>query len=465
MKSQATIFDGVFIPMDKESDRLLLNKVREPLKTSVTRGVAEIYDGVERVFTEVKTLLPHINDYELITELPRLQEYMRKIKEVGVVAIDTETDGLDPITDDIAGISIYTKGENPAYIPIRHEYFEHNVDRAIVRGFLQALVRDKIKIIMHNASFDIRVLKNALGVRVQAHFDTKLGAKMLNENEDAGLKDLWPKYVLKGKSNYSFSELFDGIKFSVMEPDKVFIYAALDALMTYELWEFQSPYLDKDNPKCIEQDLVGASDVFYNIEMPVVDAVVDMEENGLSIDLEYAGELRKKYEKMLWEQEEIVLQEFQRLAPIWRKNLSSKELSKLSDPINLGSPQQLMLILFDGLGMSIKPGVLKKGATRGTSKEAVDYLKEHYPDYSVMLEALAEHKTLSKLVSAFLIQLPKSINPKTGRIHTSWNQQGAATGRFSSSGPNLQQIPSKNKDIRPMFVPKKGNVFIGSDYS
>lgn len=465
MRQQATIFEDVFVGIDKSTDKLILNKSKAPLKPNVTRGVAEIYEEVKRVFTNVKALLPYINDYELITTTERLQTYMAKIKEIGYVAIDTETDGLDPISDKIAGISIYVKGENPAYIPVRHEYFDGNMSYDVIKQFLLALERYKIKIIMHNAKFDIRVLLNNFGVKVNVYYDTMIAAKLLNENEEHNLKILWAKYILGKSKQFSFSELFDDVKFSIFDPTQVFIYAALDALMTWELWEFQKDFFDKENPKCIENDLVDTSDLFYNIEMEVMRIAVDMEEYGVCIDNKYAKDMEIKYTKLLEEQEKKVQDVIESLTPVWRPNLTSNQLSKLERPIKVSSSTQMAIVIFDGLGLELPLGILKKGATRGVGKEAIAYFLEHNSEYIELWEAFSKYQKIKILLTTFIIAIPQKVNPITGRLHTTWNTMGAATGRFSSRDPNLQNIPSKNRDIRPMFIPRDGNVFVGADFN
>lgn len=465
MKTQATLFDDLLIEVDRNSDKLLLGKAKVPLKPVVNRGVAEIYDEVERVFAQVKTLLPYIEKYELITSIERLQEYMKKVKENGVIAIDTETDGLNPIDDKIAGVSIYTKGESPAYIPFRHEYYDFNMDYEVMTHLLKALMRDKIKILMHNAKFDIRVLYNSFGVKVEAHFDTMIAARLLNENEDSNsLKSLWAKYVLGKTKQFSYSELFEGIKYSIFNPEKVYIYAAIDALMTYELWEFQRDFFDPTNQKCIEQDLVDTSSLFYDIEMKVLHIAADMEERGVNLDMQYVKELKERYQKILYDFEDETIKGLKMHQLVWKANLTSAQLSKLSDPINIASPQQMTAIIYDGLGCVLPPKLLKGGKERSAGKDAIKYLATAYPQYASIWEPYANYQKTKTVFSTFIVAIPERVSPTTGKLHTTWNTIGTDTGRFSSRDPNFQNVPSKNKDIRPMFVPHSGNVFVGSDF-
>lgn len=466
MPKQTTIFGDVLVQVDKDSDRLLLDKIRKPLRPNVSRGVVEVYEEVERVFAQVKTLIPYVEDFELITTRDRLVQYLEKIKANGVVAIDTETDGLNVISDRIAGMSIYTEGENPAYIPINHDYFERNVPVEMVAGFLKALNHYEIKIIMHNSRFDVRVLLNQVGVRVKCYYDTLIGAKLLNENEkENSLKYLWTRYVLgKDAEYFKYNDLFSGIKFSVFDPARVVVYPALDALMTYTLFKFQFPFLDKESEVCKAQDLLDTSDLMFNIEMPMIDTAVDMEERGVSIDKAYAKDLEKRYTADAERLQMEIQAEIAKHMHIVRKNISSSDLSKLSDPINLDSPSQLSTVFFKGLGLEV-PREKTRGKAGAVDKEALEYLAAAYDEYSVIFTKLLEYKALTKIISTYLVAIPEAVNDKTNRLHTSWNTIGAGTGRFSSSSPNLQNIPSKNKEIRPMFVPKEGYVFVGCDYS
>lgn len=437
MKQQATIFSDVFVEINRNNDKLVIDRSTKQLKPTISRGVAEIYSEVERVFANVKTLIPYIPDYELITTKERLATYYKKIKEVGYVALDTETNGLDPITDNIAGFSIYTKGELPAYIPLTHAYYDENVSMDVAKAFMNALVRDNIKILMHNSKFDIRVIKNSIGVRLRCHFDTYLAARLLNENEEAGLKYLWPKYVKKGKAEYSFADLFENVKFSLFDPSKVYQYAALDALMTWELWEFQRDYLDPTNEKCKSQDLVDTSSLFYDIEMEVSDIAVDMEERGLRVDVAYAKKLEKEYTSKMYAHEKKAQTAIMAHMDDIRKNLTAAQLSKLSNPVNISSPAQLAIILYHGLKLELSPRVVKKGKIHSTDSDALEYLTKTYPQYSDILVELTEYKGYIKLIGTYIVGIPKLINPKTDRVHTEWKTIGADTGRFSSKNPNF----------------------------
>lgn len=457
---QSTIFGEIMVEVGN-SDKLILSRLRKPLTPNVSKSVTDIYSDAERVFTSVKTLLPHIT-HELVTEDQRLRDYLEVIKKTGVVALDTEVDGLNPKTDRIAGFSAYTEGENPIYVPINHEYSTNIAD---ARWFFKelSLIPD-LKIIMHNARYDLRVLYTYSGVMLTCYFDTMIASMLLNENEEHGLKALWSKYISGNNAeHFSYTDLFEGMKFTIFDPSKVFIYASLDSYMTYTLWQFQSPFLDPSNEACEEQDLLDTSKLFFNIEMPIVHIAVDMEERGIRVDLDLAKELDTRYNQQIFDAEKRIREILDSHMPLVRSRISQKQLMSLSNPINIGSSQQLAIILYDGLGLTYIDK--RRNVSRSVDKDAIDYLTKHYPDHKELFELMTEQKGLTKILSTYIRALPAMVHPVTGRIHPNWKTIGTETGRFSSSTPNLQNIPSKNGDIRPMFIPKDGYVFVGCDYS
>jgi DNA polymerase I-like protein with 3'-5' exonuclease and polymerase domains len=315
-----------------------------------------------------------------------------------------------------------------------------------------------------------------------------LAARLLNENEgpgNNGLKPLHKKYVLNGKGDaFSFDSLFKGMTFDYIPIKTGYLYAAHDAIITYELYEYQRPFLTADNKECIRRGLQDVSWVFFNIEMPCVQVVADMEDNGIELDLNYANELSIKYHELLNEKEnefyhiidtfkvepiehykgEFVAREGRIYKypekPTLLKNMieSYKRKNpnhKLSDPISIGSSTQLAILLYDILG--IEPP--DKKSPRGTGVDILQKID------NPICKAVLDYRTISKLITTYIDKLPNCVNPKDGRIHCKFNQYGADTGRFSSNDPNLQNIPSHNKDIRKMFKAQDGYVLMSSDFS
>lgn len=402
------------------------------------------------------------NDYEYIMDENEFKEYIYDCKYSGIVAMDTETTGLDPISDKIVGTSLYTPGKKGVYVPIHHISYitgmevEGQLDPRIIKEGFETLVKSDVKFVEYNAKFDTRVVKNQLGVYVPCHFDCHLAAMCLNENEPHGLKTLHSKYVLDGKEDeFSFGKLFDGITFDYVPIKTGYIYAARDAVDTYELYEWQLPYLTESNSLCTEYGLEHVSKVFWDIEMPCIEVLAEMEDTGVDFDLDYAYELSEKYNKQKDEQ----LEEFYRILDMYKPEIEKYKLNnpvnKLSDPINIASPTQLAILFYDILGIEAPD----PKSPRGTGVEILQKID------NPLCKAILDYRATEKLLSTYVDKLPECINEKTGRIHCNFNQYGAKTGRMSSDNPNMQNIPSHNHDIRQMFKATDGYVMMSSDYS
>ena len=402
------------------------------------------------------------NDYEYIMDENEFKEYIYDCKYSGIVAMDTETTGLDPISDKIVGTSLYTPGKKGVYVPIHHISYitgievEGQLDPRIIKEGFETLVKSDVKFVEYNAKFDTRVVKNQLGVYVPCHFDCHLAAMCLNENEPHGLKTLHSKYVLDGKEDeFSFGKLFDGITFDYVPIKTGYIYAARDAVDTYELYEWQLPYLTEGNSLCTEYGLEHVSKVFWDIEMPCIEVLAEMEDTGVDFDLDYAYELSEKYNKQKDEQ----LEEFYRILDMYKPEIEKYKLNnpvnKLSDPINIASPTQLAILFYDILGIEAPD----PKSPRGTGVEILQKID------NPLCKAILDYRATEKLLSTYVDKLPECINEKTGRIHCNFNQYGAKTGRMSSDNPNMQNIPSHNHDIRQMFKATDGYVMMSSDYS
>lgn len=447
---------------NKETDKLVAKKLKSPL-TKEEKLIKTLNDTINLIKDDVENTLGKFkDDYEIITNTVRLNNYFESCKNNGIIAIDTETTGLDPIIDKIVGLCLYTPNKKGAYIPINHiDYktgnrIENQLNENQVGEICNNwLTKDNsIKVIMFNSSFDIRVMRNQLNCYLTCYWDSYLAARLLNENEESNtLKKLHQKYVLNdAEDEFGFSKLFKGLSFNIIPINIAYLYAAHDAVITYELYKFQSQYLRLDNPK---DDMKKIAKVFFNIEMPCVNVVCDMEDTGVSLDLVYSKKLSDKYNLLLNERLNnfyTILEQYQDKIDLYNKSV---EKSKLSDPINIASPTQLAILLYDIIG--IQP--VDKKSPRGTGSEILQ--KINIP----LTTAILEYRQVAILIKTFIDKLPTVINPNDGRIHCRFNQYGAVTGRFSSSDPNLQNIPSHNKDIRKMFVASPGYVLMGSDYS
>lgn len=459
------LFNIPGIPSTKESDSNILKKVaKKPVKAIVKSGQS-LAEKITNMKIMVEQHLGKYKDkYHCIRSYEELNQYINQCIENGFCALDTETTGLNPILDDIVGFSLYTPGLKAAYVPINHINYITNekVDNQLSKEECkEQLARledtNKVKLIMFNAKFDIRVLRHQLGVYLTAWWDGYIAQKLLNENEpENGLKALHKKYVLKNQQDaFSFSDLFEDISFNLVPITTGYIYAARDAEVTFELYQYQVQFLDKHNQKCIDKDLIEVANVFREIEMPLINIVADMEDNGIKVDVNYMNQLSEKYNKLLLEKEA----EFYKLCDKYADKIEAYRKAnpnnKLGSMINIASPTQIAILLYDILGEKPVP----RQPARGTGEEVLKAMNNEF------CQAILDYREVAKLITTYIDKMRDIINPKDGKVHCIFNQYGAKTGRFSSQDPNMQNIPSHNKDIRKMFVADEGCVLMSSDYS
>lgn len=423
----------------------LINKATPTIKggSSLLDRINQAKELVERHLGRFK------DDYILIQDEDVLSDYVEKCIQNKVISIDTETTGLDPLLDEIAGICIYTPNMPGAYIPINHISYITNMpvpnqlDVNTIRSYFKAIINANIDIIMFNAKFDIRFLRNRVGLHnIYCTWDCYLASRLLNENEPTNaLKKLHQKYVLNGQEDeFTFEELFKGIPFTMIPLQTAYLYAGHDPVITYELYEYQKKYLREDSDR---KDMRALYWVFKNIEMPCIEVIADMEDTGILFDDEYRKVLSDKYNTMLSDTLESFYSDLKQYDDkIVKYRAKMQNNAKLDNPINIASPTQLAILFYDILDV----GVIDKKKPRGTGEDILEKI-----DLPIAKDIL-EYRTLSKLVDTYIDKLPTCVNPNDGRIHCSFNQYGAKTGRMSSSDPNLQNIPSHNKDIRKMFI-------------
>lgn len=450
-------------PSGKSYAKKVAGKATTTTKISPTvKGGGSLVDRINMISTMVEQKLGQYKDkYELITSEDKLVQFIDKCIENKAVAIDTETDGLNPMLNHIAGPCLYTPGEKGNYIPVNHISYitqlplKDQLPVEVVRREMQRLIDAHVFIVMFNAPFDIRVCRHQLGLKdIYCDWDCYIAARLLNENEPSNkLKPLHQKYVLNGKGDsWTFDQLFKGIPFTMIPPKVGYLYAARDPEITWEYYLFQKQYLTDDTDR---EDMKQVYWVFKNIEMPIVKVVCDMEDTGVLIDLDYAAELSERYNKILKEAEQKCYDAVNEYKPQIEEYRAKNSNCKLDDPINIASPTQLAILFYDIL--KIQP--LDKKHPRGTGEEILVKMNND------IAKAILEFRGLAKLVSTYIDKLPDCINPNDGRIHCEFNQYGARTGRFSSENPNLQNIPSRNHDIRKMFVASPGYVMMSSDFS
>ena len=458
---------------DRANDLAIVQKAKKSAKKPVTtvKRNGGLSAQIANIKSEVlKNLGQYSDETECIQNEIELYSYITKAIEFGRIAIDTETTGLDPMLDECVGISLYVKGEKTVYVPLNHvnyitgEKCPDQLPKEVVAKELQRLNEAGTKIIMFNAPFDLRVIKNQIGVRLHCWWDCSIGHRLLNENEKyeikgkVGLKKLHQKYVLGGKADaFSFDELFNGVKFNLIPITIGYLYAGHDAKITDEDYEFQAQWLyyDPTRPYDDRNGMNGVSYTFFNIEMPIVDVVVDMEDTGVCLDITYARELSAKYH----EKEESALDKFYSVLHEYDDKIEAYRAThpdcKLDNPIKISSNTQLAILFYDILGYES----VSRKSPRGTGEEILKQFK------TPLADAILEYRGIEKLIGTYIDKLPNCLNSNDNRLHCKFNQYGADTGRFSSSDPNLQNIPSHNKDIRPMFVATNGYVLMSSDFS
>ena len=416
------------------------------------KGGNTLMGKIKNMISLVNSKLGHYADKLIcIRDIDELHAYITKAIEKGAISIDTETTGLDPITDQIVGACIYTYGEKPAYVPINHVSYmtkvklPNQLTEEQVANEFKRLMDANTKVIMFNAKFDIRVIRHQLGLYMTAAHCGFIAAKCLkNDEEEANLKALWVKYCAEDKNEptLTFGKMFDKINFSYVPIDTATLYAAKDALMTLELYDFQMQFLDENNPKCIACDFQRVAKLYREIELPIINITADIEDRGVVIDKEYAASLEGEYQAELDKISARFYKELENYKQQLNDYLAKNPKSKIETPFNIASPDQLAELFYDCLGL---PMVNRK-KPRSTDKETLKEL--NHPLGNIVID----YKAVAILLQTFIKKLPTVVNKKTNRLHCNFNQYGTDTGRYSSNNPNLQNIPSHDKSVRKMFT-------------
>jgi len=381
-----------------------------------------------------------IKDYQTVLTEAHLKEWVVKIKAAELIAVDTETTSLDYMVADLVGISIAVEAGQAAYIPFGHDYLgvPEQLSRELVLAALKPLLEDSmIKKVGQNLKYDMSVFAQH-GVNLQGiEFDTMLESYVLDSVATRhDMDSLAEKYL--GEETIKFSDVagkgVGQLTFNQVALEEAGPYAAEDADITLRLHQALWPQVSAQS---------ALAKVFTDIELPLVPVLSRIERAGALVD-----------DTLLFQQsQELAL----RIAELEREawDLAGQEF-------NLASPKQLGEILFTKLEIP----VLKKTA-KGAPSTKEEVLQELALDYPLP-KVLIEHRGLAKLKSTYTDKLPVMINRATKRIHTSYNQSGTATGRLSSSDPNLQNIPVRNAEgrrVRQAFIPAKGSKMVAADYS
>ena len=385
-----------------------------------------------------KSILSDLNsievDYQLIDTEAKRQEVIEKLLSTEIFALDTETTGTEPMMADLVGMSFCDAKNMAYYVPVPAN---HDEALKIVQAFKPVFENEKSVKVGQNIKYDMIMLHH-YGVEVKGPlFDTMLAHYVLQPELRHNMDYLAEIYLhyktihideligAKGKNQKNMRDL---------EPIDIYRYACEDADVTLQLKSILEEEMKKE----------GVEQLFYEIEMPLVPVLVNMETNGVLLDTEAL-----KQTSVLYNQ---------------RMNEIEQEIYKLANvKFNISSPKQVGDILFKDMKLIEKPKKTKTGQYV-TSEEVLESLRHKHP----IVGKILEYRGLKKLLSTYIDNLPELINPRTGRIHTSFNQAVTATGRLSSSNPNLQNIPVRDddgKEIRKCFIPDPGCEFFSADYS
>lgn len=453
-------------------------------KKQVAKVVPKSISGKVQLAKEMsqEVFADKLDRLELLDNENKIREYIDCAITNGIVAVDTETNGLDRIDGKIAGVCLYTPGQKGVYIPVRHESFmtgielKTNVSKEFMKDQFERMNKSNIKYVLHNAKFDMHILWWMLGIKIIPYWDTQIGSQLLNENEPHKLKVLYKKYVDNADENSkvaSFNSLFKGIEFNKVPPDVAYMYASFDPIMTYELYQFQYDFIDINGKYCKEKGLERVAEVFRNIEMPLIQVVFEMECTGVKIDTDLAEKLKAQYTKHKDAAEVKFNLEIDKLNDKFDKLMikNPAAYNKLFKDgirkVSISSPTQLAILFYDVLEFESPD----KKSPRGTGEAILKSF--NHP----LVDSILEYRSMSKLLSTYIEAIPQHIAKRDNRLHANFNQYGAKTGRFSSSDPNLQNIPSQKTtlsdgtvidaghDIRQMFIAGDGMVIVGGDFS
>lgn len=372
------------------------------------------------------------DNYITINTPDGLDAVVTMLKSEDLIALDTETTGVDYGHDVTVGISMsFPANDMHVYIPYGHTPKHKQLPKEyVIKTLKPHLERKGMRLVLHNSKFDAHMLaKDGINIVDNIWFDTMVCMAILNENDDAGLKAIATKY---GKyfgfedKSLSFEELFGKSPEAFYNNDSMDIctyYACKDTHLTLSLYKWQMEMLNK-HPKLKE--------VYFGIEQPLTPAVIEMEATGFTIDFEYAKEYKEELKQTV-------------------KDLEDNIKDRLGD-VNINSPSQLQKLFYDDMGL---PDVSGK---RSVDAKTLKALTKYNEDINLLLE----YRDINKLLSTYVEPLPKKVRPDTKRLHSNFNQSATVTGRFASNNPNLQNLPPK---ARKLIVAPEGYLILGIDYS
>ncbi|MCC8189574.1 MAG: DNA polymerase I, partial [Planctomycetes bacterium] len=376
-------------------------------------------------------------DYRLIATLPDFEAFFAEFSRQPFFALDTETTGLDPMTDDLVGLCFSWRERTGFYLPFRAPAGCGVLPASCLDRLRPILEDPKVAKTGHSLRFDELVLRRVGITLAGAAFDSLIASAILDGHlVEHGLKTLARRYFdveMTPIQNLIGSGKNQSTMDQVPLPDCC-DYGSADADITYRLYRTLSPRLDER----------GARDLFDKVEMPLSEVLTDMQFTGIRLDADLlAAESRETGELL--------------------ETLTREICDLAGHPFNIGSPKQLAVVLFEEMGLP----VIRKTQTGASTDEAVlqELAQLHNAEIA---DRLLEYRMYAKLKNTYLDALPKMVNPATGRLHTSYSQVRTATGRLASSNPNLQNIPirtERGRAIRAAFIPEAGWKMLAADYS
>jgi DNA polymerase-1 len=378
---------------------------------------------------------------QVVNDDPGLQELLTRLDEASIISFDTETTSTDQMRADLVGISLAVDGNEGWYIPVGHqpELGKQLALEKVIEALQKPLTNPHIKKAGHNLKYDF-VMLTRNGLRATPlTFDSMIAEWLTNPtSHNLGLKNLaWVRLDFRMTE---ITELIGtGRKQITMDQvpiEKAAPYAAMDAIAVQRLLPGLETEL-KEN---------SASKLFEDIEMPLVSVIADMEMSGISLDIDFLRQMSNELQTRM-------------------DDLQSLVFEQVGEQFNINSTQQLSNAIFNRLKLVPPDGTRRtESGNYSTSAEVLESLKGKH----AVIDLLLEYRELSKLKSTYLDALPEQVNPATGRIHTSYNQAGAVTGRIASSNPNLQNIPIRTelgRQVRQAFIASPGFNLLSVDYS
>lgn len=392
----------------------------------ITNEIAEMSQKVIDYFEDSEAIL--------ISDAESLHEYVTKLIDAGICSLDTETTGLDRVKDYIVGASLYYPGGVECYIPMKHrvpifdEICRGQLTYEAVQKEFQRIVDNGVKTVFANADFDLSMVYKDIKVDFNSvcYYDVILAWRCLKEDErDNSLKVLYNKYVLKGKGDpMKFNDFFSPQLFPYCKPEVAKLYAAHDAKITYELYQWQLPFITKDHPKCKKHHLEAIADLIWNVEFPLIKVCQNMHRTGVYLDKEVASTLVVKYNTQLAEEKAKLATMIDDILD--KSSFHPSPMQKV--PFKSGkdflptSTMHVKHLIYTVMGLSQGKG--------GTSTDKEVLAEFNLPVTNQILKV----RSINTLISTFVDKLPKATTPDS-RIHCRFNQVGAATGRMSSADP------------------------------